>query len=165
MKMNPPQNCGFSLVEVALALGIAAFCLISIFALLPVGINSNQSSSEQTVAASLVRAIVTDLRATPTTSGASLVYGIPSISAPPLTHTLFLKQDGSISGTVDTAANPALTPRYRAYLEFKAPATATDKSAIAVRILITWPALADRAVGVPTQYAGSYETLTSLYRN
>jgi len=48
----------FSLVEVALALAITAFCLVAVFGLLPVGLNSNQASTEQTAAANIARSII-----------------------------------------------------------------------------------------------------------
>ena len=48
----------FSLVEVTLALGIAAFCLLAIFGLLPVGIKSQQNAIGQTVAAGIATGIV-----------------------------------------------------------------------------------------------------------
>ena len=34
----------FTLIEVTLALGITAFCLLAIFGLLPVGLRSNQAA-------------------------------------------------------------------------------------------------------------------------
>jgi uncharacterized protein (TIGR02598 family) len=35
----------FSLVEVTLALGIAAFCLIALFGLMPVGVQTNRNTT------------------------------------------------------------------------------------------------------------------------
>ena len=71
----------FTLVEVTLALGVAAFCLLAVFGLLPTGINCNRASVEQTAAASLARAIVADLRSTPRNSRTSPQYAIPFPSA------------------------------------------------------------------------------------
>src|SRR5207248_1091899 len=58
MKMLRPHTAGFSLIEVALALGVAAFALVAIIGLIPVGLNSNQASSEQTAAAGLAAGII-----------------------------------------------------------------------------------------------------------
>ncbi len=58
----------FSLVEVALALGVASFCLISVIGLIPVGVNTGQIASDQTIAGSILTEVLTDLRATPRTS-------------------------------------------------------------------------------------------------
>ncbi|HEV2841922.1 MAG TPA: hypothetical protein VGW39_11395 [Chthoniobacterales bacterium] len=41
MKRAVAVLCGFSLVEVTLALGVASVCLIAIFGLLPVGLRTN----------------------------------------------------------------------------------------------------------------------------
>jgi uncharacterized protein (TIGR02598 family) len=132
----------FTLVEVTLALGVAAFCLLAVFGLLPVGISSNRASIEQTGAASLARAIVADLRTTPNTATTSPQYKIPfpSASAP-----FYFAEDGTV-GT--TAA------RYRATITIKTAAPTAFAN-----IRITWPAAApgDSA-------AGSYEVTTAIGR-
>ena len=61
----------FSLVEVTLALGIAAFCLIAVFGLMPVGVQTNRNATSQTAATDIIAAIVSDLRATPKTVSTS----------------------------------------------------------------------------------------------
>ncbi|PYI58832.1 MAG: Verru/Chthon cassette protein B, partial [Verrucomicrobia bacterium] len=55
----------FSLVELTLALGIAAFCLIALFGLVPIGIQTNRNATSQTSATNIMAAVVADLRATP----------------------------------------------------------------------------------------------------
>jgi uncharacterized protein (TIGR02598 family) len=92
-------NKGFSLVEITIALGIAAFCLLSIFALLPTGMNTNRSSVDETIGANLAAAIVADLRATPIfATGAttnSPTYGLdPDTDTGGTPHTLYLKESG-----------------------------------------------------------------------
>src|SRR5207248_9104288 len=49
MKKFRPKSA-FSLVEVTLALGVAAFSLLFILGLLPISVKINQASSNQTVA-------------------------------------------------------------------------------------------------------------------
>jgi len=162
---------GFSLVEVTLALAVTTFCLVVIFGLLPVGINSNQNSIQQTAAANLARTIISDLRATQNSSPAattSTVFQIP-IPLPGAgnkTRTLFFREDGSTgTTTVDSNADPLQNPRYRATIYFNPP-TLRQRTATMVRILITWPALADRtAASAPSAFTGSYEIFTTLDRN
>src|SRR5208283_4024904 len=90
----------FTLIEVTLALGVAGFCLLSIFGLLPLGLTSNQASIEQTVAANLSSAIVSDLR-TAESIGANVSprfgLAIPASEASPATqmHTVYFATDGS----------------------------------------------------------------------
>src|SRR5207247_3042045 len=55
----------FSLVEVTLALGVGAFCLIAVFGLLPVGVQTNQRATSQTAATSIMANVIADLRSTP----------------------------------------------------------------------------------------------------
>ena len=59
------RSAAFSLVEVTLALGVGAFCLIAVFGLLPVGVQTNQRATSQTAAASIMANVIADLRATP----------------------------------------------------------------------------------------------------
>src|SRR5947208_1971523 len=53
----------FSLVEVTLALGIAAFCLLAVFGLMPIGVQTNRNANSQSAAANIMAAVVADLRA------------------------------------------------------------------------------------------------------
>ena len=52
---------GFSLVEVTIALGIIAFCVISVVALLPMGMNSLQSARERRNATEFINLLAGDL--------------------------------------------------------------------------------------------------------
>src|SRR6478752_4127257 len=52
----------FSLVEVTLALGIAAFCLIAVFGLMPIGVQTNRNTISQTAATSIIASVLADLR-------------------------------------------------------------------------------------------------------
>jgi len=67
----------FSLVEVTLALGIAAFCLIAVFGLLPVAALTNRNATSQTAATNIMAAVIADLRATPRTNSTSLQFALP----------------------------------------------------------------------------------------
>jgi uncharacterized protein (TIGR02598 family) len=69
-------TAGFSLVELTLALGIAAFCLIALFGLVPIGVQTNRNATSQTAATNILSAVVADLRATPTFNTTSTEFGI-----------------------------------------------------------------------------------------
>jgi uncharacterized protein (TIGR02598 family) len=183
MKIKHPYRRGFSLVEVVLALGIAVFCLFVIVGLLPVGLTSNQASINQTVAAGLAKEIISDLRVTPKTNPAtnqkSPQYQITVPATGTSTSTLFLKQDTSAAGAENTDAIPATNPLYRATLVFTVPpaktnyfglvsnsATTGAATLVFVRLLITWPAVADKAaLAAPKNYAGAYEVFVALDRS
>ncbi|GAT34702.1 Verru_Chthon cassette protein B [Terrimicrobium sacchariphilum] len=147
---------GFSLVEVTLALGVAAFCLVVVFGLIPVGLRSNQAAVEQTAAAGFLSSIAADLRATPGTSpagqkAASQRYAI-EIPANPVTTqsvaTLFLDENGSWSKTADSKS------RYRLTVTF--PPNGTDsRRATLAHLKISWPSSAAE----PVAYAESFVAL------
>jgi uncharacterized protein (TIGR02598 family) len=63
MKRLPLGTAAFSLVEVALALGVAAFCLIALLGLLPAGVKTQQTSIQQTTANQIISQISSFLRA------------------------------------------------------------------------------------------------------
>jgi len=171
MKTPTSSNGAFSLVEVTLSLGITAFCLLAVFGLIPVGITSNQASVEQSMAANVATSIVADLRAVPITSPpteqTSRNYKVPIPAQPggATSHTVFFRADGKISGTPNANAIPADSPFYRAMLTVgKDPQT--RGTATVVRVLITWPALGDRAANQdPKNFTGSFETVIALNRN
>ena len=54
---------GFSLVEVVLAMGLVAFCLLAIAGMMPVTLNTQKTSIQQTTANELLAQILADLRA------------------------------------------------------------------------------------------------------
>ena len=63
MKGSHPYSSAFSLVEVTLALGVAAFSLLIILGMLPVSLKTNQASTQQTNANGIISQIAADLRA------------------------------------------------------------------------------------------------------
>jgi uncharacterized protein (TIGR02598 family) len=157
MKRRFSRNA-FSLVEVTIALGIAAFSLIAVFGLLPTGVTSNKATIEQTAAVNLLSAICADLRATPATSAASSQFAI-AIPAAGETPTpvggpvvKFFNERGM---TVATSASA------RCLLNiWITPPAAGSKQATTARLLLTWPAQATIANAL-----GSVETVVALDRN
>ena len=76
MRLCTSKNAAFSLIEVTLALGVAAFCLIAVFGLMPVGVQTNRNATSQTAATNIIAAVVADLRATPIANSTSSQFGI-----------------------------------------------------------------------------------------
>jgi type II secretory pathway pseudopilin PulG len=163
--MKRQARIAFSLVEVTLALGIGSICLLAVVALLPIGINSNQTSVNQTSATGIAAAIVADLRTTvaankTNTLSQTGVFHIPWPFAG--TTTLFLDEVGQLSGDAnqEPSATNSPAPKYRATISFTVPG---GKNATVTQLLITWPALADPAVASsPSNYTGSYQVATAL---
>src|SRR6266513_1196341 len=63
MKRSPPETAGFSLVELTLALGVAALCLLVLLGLLPTTLKTQQASIQQTTANQIISQISSFLRA------------------------------------------------------------------------------------------------------
>lgn len=185
MTYKTHPTAAFSLVEVTLALGVAAFALVAIFGLLPVGLNTNQASIDQTAATNIATRIASDLRAKSKTipSGNNSVSVTPfyqiqfpaSGSSTPTYQTLFLGENGSIaqssySPTLNQPIDLSQNPRYRVTVVFTPPSASYPKTATMTRIFITWPALVDKTVttdpgSMPKNYSGSFDTVIALDRN
>ncbi len=80
------RPAGFTLVEIALAVGIFAFAIVAIMALFPVGLKSASESRIQTIVAQIARTVLSDLR-TGDFKAARVVTSPPP--ANPLTFTAF----------------------------------------------------------------------------
>jgi len=131
MRRSVHGAAAFSLVEVTLALGIAAFCLMAVFGLMPVGVQTNRNATSQTAATNIVAAVVADLRATPSASATSSQFAITFGTA----RTLYF--DGAGQFTTSLSANS----RYQVNVTF--PSSPTGLSYADVKV--TWPAAATSA--------------------
>ena len=161
----------FSLVELTLAIGIAAFCLITVIGLIPVGVQVNRNATSQTRATNIMAAVVADLRSTSKTKFGSGRFGItiPSnhtLGADPTcqpcqqcwtnqTQTKYFDDAGKVVA-------PAVA-LYRVTLTLVQNPTATATAgAIFYDIRTTWPAAADPCATTPS---GSVEMLAAFDRN
>jgi len=149
MNQNSAASKAFSLVEVTLALGVAAFCLVAVFGLLPIGAQTHRSAIAQTAAISILSSAVADLRATPITNSTSPQYGI-TLGTP---ATLYFDGDGKF--VTATVANF----RYRLTVTFPASSTGSLAPTFAY-LKVTWPAAAD-----PAAANGSTETFAAFDRH
>jgi uncharacterized protein (TIGR02598 family) len=149
------SKSGFSLVEVALAMAIAVFCLVVMLALLPVGLTSRQASIGETAANGILNEVVSDLRATtPTTPKAdtkSQQFGIAIPASTGTTTTIYFSGLGASTGTILTSS-----AIYKLTVTFTANTGAKTASVGIAKV--TWPAASD----TPT---GSVESFVALDRN
>jgi len=124
---------GFSLVEVILALGIAAFALVAIVALLPIGLKSAGDSSDENRAINLLNAIVASRHATPYEE-ASVVYRLPALTgvSVPVSGTFGVSEDDVVTTDLENA-------RYRVDYRILPPASGGGDPYI-VRLRVAWPA-------------------------
>jgi uncharacterized protein (TIGR02598 family) len=143
---KPLAATAFSLVEVTLALGVAAFCLIAVFGLMPVGMQTNRNATSQTAATNIMAAVVADLRATPTFNTTSTQFGITFGTNPPP-----LYFDGSGQFTTSFSTNS----RYQLNVTWYGTTGLRYAD-----LKVTWPAAATAANAV-----GSTEMFVAFDRN
>ncbi len=142
-------GAAFSLVEVTLAIGIAAFCLIAVFGLMPVGVQTNRNATSQTAATNIVAGVVADLRATPKTPGTWTGTSAQFNIALGTNTTLYFDDAGQASTSLGTDSRYQLnvtfpTAGYLTYADLK----------------VTWPAAA-----TPANASGSVEMFAAFDRN
>lgn len=149
-KCEPPLRsvAAFSLVEVTLALGIAALCLIAVFGLIPVGVLTNRIATSQTAATNIMAAVVADLRGTPKANTTSTQFGITFGTNPP---PLYFDASGQFTTSLSTNS------RYQLNV------TWSNSGSNGLRyadVKVTWPAAATAA-----NATGSTEMFAAFDRN
>ncbi len=176
IECEPPLRsaAAFSLVELTLALGTAAFCLITVFALVPVAVLTNRNATSQTATTNIAALAVADLRAK--TTGASPLLGI-IIPTDPTSPPQFVPPNVVPCSGGQTSATSQIryfdsqgqafssfssTSLYRLIVTFVKNTTATATTgATYVNVKVTWPRIDPCAI-TP---GGSVEMFAALDRN
>jgi len=130
------KAAAFSLVEIVLALGVAAFCLIAIVGLMPVGVQTNRNATSQTAATNIMAAIVADLRTTPAVATTSPQFAITFGTD----KTLYFDASGQASTSLGTDS------RYRLNITWNSAPTGLNYAVLRV----TWPAPIDPVTTTPS---------------
>lgn len=152
-------QAAFSLVEVTFALGIAAFCLIAVFGLVPVGVQTNRNATSQTTATNILSSVVSDLRATLPGNGVSAKYSIRRNK----TSTTTVCFDGQGGVTLSAAGNvscPA-NSRYRLYVQIANNPFGPLYPNYAW-LKVSWPA-AVNPLNTTVTPSGSVETVATVF--
>lgn len=166
MKRSSRPTTAFSLVEITLALGVAGFCLLAVFGLMPVALNTQQVSVNQTKANAIISAVVDDLRADVRlppgqqskskegTAGLGLHGHWAAVATP---DTIFFTNDGNQTPPHTVNVSPPADAVFRVTVTYLFPPTATTSIA---KITISWPA----AQSDLTKVAGSIDMFAAVNR-
>jgi type II secretory pathway pseudopilin PulG len=168
------QNAGFTLVEVTLALGVAAFCLVALMGLLPTSLKTQQSSIQQTTANQIISEISTFLRADVRLPPGQLSKACPDPPDPnepcdwsnlnghwrnvAPADTMYFTNEAKPTGTVTQPNNVPADAVFRAKITY---ITSPTQSTSLASIRVTWPAATDPDNGVP---AGAVMSLLAVNR-
>ncbi len=164
--MNKRFTCtsAFSLIELTVAIGIAAFCLITVFALIPVAVQTNRNATSQTAANNITASVIADMRSTPrgVSPSAQFAINLPANAAspadpPPCSGTQRLYFDGQGQATSVIGADS----RYRLIVTFVRNLTGATAPTYA-KLKVSWPAAVDPCTITPS---GSIETFAGFDRN
>jgi Tfp pilus assembly protein PilV len=149
MKSAVRKTAGFTLLEIVIALGVAAFCLIALLGMLPIGIKIQRASANQTKANAIMSQIVDFLRADvrlppgqASKAQGSWVNLHGHWLAVAVPDNMFFTNDGKQTGSVTQGTAPPAPstvppPVFRATITYLFPPTATTSIA---KITVSWPA-------------------------
>jgi len=166
MKRSLPVTAAFSLVEIVIALGVAAFCLIAVMGMLPIGLKTQQASIKQTTANSIISQVLSKLRAATRvppgqedrTDSKWLLHphtgGGPWDPTP---DTLFFTNEGNSVGSALTTDSI-----YRATINYYAPPDPAYTTSLA-NITVSWPPQFD-PTNPTSALAGKVETFVAINR-
>ena len=169
MKTKPPLHriAAFSLVEITLALGVAAVAILAILGMMPTTLKTQQTSIQQTTGNAIISSIFADLRGDirlppgqyrhlEEDHGYQLHGHWAGMGQP---DTLYFTQEGKQTGNVN-ANDPPSDAVFRAKITYN-PVGPTGNTSIA-NVVVSWPAVVDpSAGGVPT---GSVTALLAVNR-
>ena len=140
MNRHHTSKAGFSLIEVVIALGIFAFCIVAIVGLLPVGMNSVRSVSNENNAIHIASSIEGIWQVAPTNKSiansafpiTNLYIGVTN-NAPPFYFNEFGEQTDSAGASVNMTytanLSTSLLSSYDVKMIFKWPPHATSANA------------------------------------
>ena len=165
MTLKNNDELAFSLIEVALALGVVAFSLFAVIGIMPIGFKTHQASVNETKANAIASLIIGDLRAdvrlppgkaSQVQGNWSSLHGHWAVTAQP--DTLFFTNDGQLISVAQGSAPPAPAGAvFRATLTYmKQPSVTTSLA----QITVSWPA----AQSDSTKVAGSIDMLAAVNR-
>jgi type II secretory pathway pseudopilin PulG len=156
MKRFLPETAAFSLVEVTLALGVAAFALLAIMGMLPTSLKTQQASIQQTTANQIISTIFSALRADvrlPPGQASKVCPDPPDPNQPcqwsnlhghwrdrAVPDTLYFTQEAKQTGTIN--GSPPADAVFRAKITYRFPPSETTSLA---NITVSWPAQVDPA--------------------
>ena len=144
MKRSLRSTAAFSLVEVTLAIGVAAFCLVAVAGMIPAGLKTQRASANQTKANGIMSQCVQFLR-----SDVRLPPGLASKAQGDwsklhgnwlnrtVPDTLYFTNDGvEINNSWNQSTAPS-NATFKATISYLFPPTATTSIA---KITVSWPA-------------------------
>ena len=101
-----PAHCrsAFTLVEVVLALGVAVFAMLPILALMPIGLQTLQDASNDTITATIAQEIRGELQ--------QVSFNTPVVTGTPTELSVLLLCGTAVNGfpTLDNPSNPINSP-------------------------------------------------------
>jgi uncharacterized protein (TIGR02598 family) len=141
-----------------IAIGIAAFCLVTMLGLIPSGMKAVNATTEQTAATAIISEVMTDLRDTPLGSNTSPILAIqlPTNGSTNATNgstnatNFYVNESCTLYPT-----NTSLDARYGVTLSLSNSSVFITTA----RVQVWWP-----SVAAPSNAVGSVEAISAIMR-
>ena len=160
LKRSLPKSAAFSLVEVTFALGVAAFCLITLLGVLAVGLKTQHAGVQQTTANTICSQIVADLSAAQRLPPGqqSKQFNLHGRWAELRTpDVLYFANEGTFIPNSTNQTDAPADAVFRATITYLQPPVETTSLA---DITVSWPAQVDPlAGGVPAGKVGTFAAI------
>ncbi len=169
------NRSAFSLVEVVIALGVISFALLVLLALLPLGLQTNHLSTQETQATCVLTSLEADLRDTyPSANGGKSKYfglmlpyavnGLGRVTLNPAVTANTVSSIGLSEGEITN--NPAAVPppAYQASVVYTRVPGAGMLAPMEARLVVSWPCrnVTDPTRLTSTNIAGYVESYVSF---
>jgi uncharacterized protein (TIGR02598 family) len=153
----------FSLVELTLALGVAAFCLIAVFGLLPVGVQTNRNATSQTAATSIISSVLADIRTTAGTTASATPSPLYQIIIPARDASNTIPQTRYFDSVGRFTMSPSANSRYQLNVIFPGNPGPTPRATYSY-LQVTWPPTVVQTSPTPMP-SGSVQMFAAFDRN
>ena len=160
MKRRKFKVAAFSLVEITLALGVAAFCLLAVFGLMPIGVQTNRNATSQTAATSIIAGVVADIRTAATATPSATPSPLYNISVPARGGSNTSPQTLYFDSAGQFTTSPGANSRYQLNVTFPVNPDPSTFKPTYTNLKLTWPAAAAAA-----NASGSVEMFAAFHRN
>ena len=159
---KPRQSQGFSLVEVALALGIVAFAFVSLFGLLPVGLTTFRNAIDTTNESRIVQSFVSKVIAT---DFENLQQKVDYASTQEISY--FDEEGLPLDTSLKPVPSKSVNRIYAAKLFVEPPTVPTDSSSFkySKNIVVVFANLSSSAAKEFEDYTADLNTLRTHLKN
>ncbi|SDT94251.1 hypothetical protein SAMN05444156_0938 [Verrucomicrobium sp. GAS474] len=123
------------MVEIMMSLGVLAFAILMLIALIPLGLRTNSDTRQESTSVNIIGTMIADWKAVGLTTNQTPVFKLPALSpGKVVSDVLWVGADGAIANKADS--------RYRVAYRVTPPSSSSSFAPYYVAVTVSWPAQA-----------------------